>query len=65
MPVLPARSNGAGNSPIKCFIVLSLSILFGAMMPLWFEGQRILPDFHLHPYDYAYSTTTTAGLLTL
>ena len=42
---LPARRRT--QFEIKLFVALSLSILFGTIMPLLFEGKRILPDVHI------------------
>ena len=57
---------------IKWLVVLSLSILFGTMMPLLLEGVRILPDFGFKPDDilvylerYGYFTSSSAGIIWL
>ncbi|HEV2435878.1 MAG TPA: hypothetical protein VG077_07760 [Verrucomicrobiae bacterium] len=55
---------------IKWLVVLSLSIMFGTLMPLLLEGERILPDFGFKPDDiliylerYGYFTSTSAGII--
>jgi hypothetical protein len=37
---------------VKFRIVLVLSVLFGAALPLLLEGTRVLPDFHILPSNF-------------
>ncbi len=36
---------------VKLFVVLALSILFGTIIPLLFEGTRVLPHVHIYLFD--------------